>query len=180
MRDPVTSERVDRFLAELGRRVRRPARVILTGGASMIARGLRAQTLDIDLAYEVAPTDDAEFARAVRDLKEDLSINVEFAEPGHFLPMPAGRESRRAYFGRFQEIDVFLDDPYAIALSKLDRGHDKDLDDVRLLAGAGLIDYDLLVAMAREIAEPGRPGALRVDLERMLARLARVRGSRDG
>lgn len=178
MRKPVTRDRVEAFLDRLGRRVRKPARVVITGGASMILRGLRGQTLDIDLWYSVAPGDDAAIATALRDLKDELDINIELAEPGHFLPMPAGREGRLAHIGRYGGADVFLDDPYAIALGKLDRGADKDLADVRLLADAKIVDLDALEARAREIAAPETPGSLRVDLDRMLARLARVRAAR--
>jgi hypothetical protein len=178
MRHDVTPERVDRFLTEMGRRLRNPARIILTGGAYMLVRGLRGQTADIDLAYEIAPEHDSELERAVRDLKEDLSINVEFAEPGHFMPMPAGRESRREYFGRFGSIDVFLDDPYAIALSKLGRGHDKDLKDVAALAAGARIDFARLEEMVREVAKARQAGARRVDLDQLLDRLALVREGR--
>lgn len=176
MRSPVTRERIELFLRELGRRVERPARLVITGGAFMIYRGLRGKTLDIDVSYELAPEDDALLATAIRELKEALDLNVELAEPGQFIPLPAGRRERCAFVGRFGGVDVFLDDPYAIALSKLHRGHDKDLDDVRLMEQAKLLDLAELEAKAREIATPGRPGALRVDLERLLARLSRVRG----
>lgn len=176
MRKPVTPERLEKFLAALGARVRHPARVILTGGASMLRRGLRGETVDVDLVYEVDPRFDTEIALAIRDLKNDLDINVELAEPGQFIPVPRGRRARFDDGGRYGDIDVYLDDPYTIALSKLDRGSESDLRDVRLLVSAKLVDLAELEAKAREIASPETPGFLRVDLDRLLARLAFVRG----
>lgn len=155
----------------------RPASVVITGGASLIHRGLRGQTEDIDIAYEVAAGDDARMTTAIRELKDALSINIELAEPGQFIPMPRGRESRRTFVARYGSVDVFLDDPYAVALSKLARGLDRDLEDVRLLADAKLIDFADLEAKAREIADPATPRSARVDLPRMLARLAAIRGA---
>lgn len=178
MRRPVDRERITGFLARLGERARRPARIVITGGASMLLRGLRGETLDIDLMYTVTrPEDDGAIASTLRDLKEELDVNVELAEPGHFLPMPAGRDARCVFLGRYGALEVFLDDPYSIALSKLARGHEKDLDDVRRLAAARLLDLDELERKAREIAAPTTAASLRVDLDRMLARIARVRGA---
>ncbi len=176
MRKPVTPERLERFLSALGARVRHPARVMITGGASMLRRGLRGETLGVDLAYEIDPRFDTEIALAIRDLKNDLDINVELAEPGQFIPVPSDRRSRFEHVGRFGEIDVYLDDPYTIALGKLDRGSESDLRDVRLLQQAGLVDLTELEAKAREIASPETQGFARVDLDRLLARLAFVRG----
>jgi hypothetical protein len=78
---------------------------------------------------------------------------------------------------RYGVVDVLLDDPYAIALSKLSRGTEQDLADVRLMAEAKLLGYDELEAKAREIADPANPRALQVRLDAMLARLGRVRGT---
>ncbi len=175
MREPADRAKIERFLRELGKRVRRPARVVLTGGASMILRRLREETVDIDLSYTVAPEDDTRFASAIRDLKDDLSINVELSEPGLFMPMPGGREGRLAYFGRYEDVDVLLDDPNAIALSKLQRAHRRDVNDVRLLAEAKLVDLAELEAKAREVAAAPTKAGLRVNLDRMLATLDEVR-----
>ncbi len=179
MREPVTRERIERFFAELGRRVRGPARVIVAGGASLVLRGLRPKTQDIDIDYTVAPGGDGAFISALRDLKDELSVDVELASPGHFIPLPSGREGRLTFHERYGAADVFLEDVYSVALSKLERGQAKDLNDVRILAEAGLVTWPELEAKAREIASPERgKEAARVDLDRMLARLERVRQTR--
>ena len=43
----------------------------------MVYEGLRQQTLDIDLTFEIANEDLSAFIAAVRDLKERLSLNIE-------------------------------------------------------------------------------------------------------
>jgi hypothetical protein len=177
VREPVDRSRVEAFLRELGRRFPQPVRVLVTGGASMILRDLRGLTQDIDLTYTIAAEHDGRFNAVLRELKDSLRINVELAEPGHFIPIPAGRDSRLSYFDRYGRVEVFLDDPYSIALSKLHRGHDQDLEDVGLLIQAGLADAATLEAKAREIADSEGPRVRPVDLEKLLARLDRVRKS---
>jgi hypothetical protein len=110
-----------------------------------------------------------------RPVKEALELNVEIADPARFLPMPAGRETRLSYVGRFGSVDFFLDDPYAMALSKLARGNQRDLNDIRLLAAARLIDLATIETKAREIADPSTSGSAGVDLDKLLARLSFVR-----
>ena len=48
-------------------------------------------------------------------------------------------------------VDVFHYDFHAQALSKLERGHAKDLDDVAAMRRAGLIDPDQLLALLARI-----------------------------
>jgi hypothetical protein len=49
-------------------------------------------------------------------------------------------ESRRRFVGRFGQIDVFIYDLYTIALSKIARGFDTDLEDVVFLIKENLIN----------------------------------------
>ena len=142
----------------------------------MIRRKLRGQTLVVDISYEIAAAVEASLANAIRDLKDKLDLNVELADPSQFLPVPKGRESRCTYAGRYGKVDVFLDDPYTVALSKLHRGYEKDLDDVRLLVRANFVDLGEVEKKLREIAAPETPGSARVDLVRLLARLEFTRG----
>jgi hypothetical protein len=55
----------------------------------MVYEGFRTQTLDIDLAFDLPPTDHTQFFHVVRELKEELNMNVEEALPGHFIPLPS-------------------------------------------------------------------------------------------
>jgi hypothetical protein len=55
----------------------------LTGGATAVLEGWRESTVDIDVRIE--PDSDAALTK-IRDLKEQLSLNVELASPLDFLP----------------------------------------------------------------------------------------------
>lgn len=75
--------------------------------------------------------------------------------------------------GTFGRLGVFVFDPFTIALSKLDRGHEADLQDVEFLARAGLVDLGRLADMVRD----ARPLASEFDLDApgMVARLSAIR-----
>ena len=141
MRQDVDRERIRLFLERLGGRFRRPARIFLVGGTTLVYEGLREQSLDIDLAIEVDPQDHGDLMKAIRELKDELSINVEEASPGDFIPLPVGSESRHQFVGRFGNLDVFHFDPYSTALCKIERGRTQDFEDVLKLLDAGRIDW---------------------------------------
>ena len=151
-RPDVDRGRIDLFLRELGRAYRRPARLYLVGGTTVVYEGLRQTTADIDLGIQVEPVYHGELMRAIADLKDRLSINVEEASPGDFIPLPSGWQERSPYVGRFGQTDVFHFDPLSTALAKLARGYEHDLEDVRLLLKAELLSAEDLAAGFEEIA----------------------------
>lgn len=78
MRPPVDPSRVTRFLTELGRAVRSPGRVYLTGGASALLEGWRTSTIDIDIKLDPEPIGVFE---AIARLKDRLDTNVARPQP---------------------------------------------------------------------------------------------------
>lgn len=144
MRPPVDRQRILHFLQHLGQRFRKPGRVFLVGGTTLVFEGFRTQTLDVDLTFDVAEADHGEFIRAVRALKDELAINVEEASPGDFIPLPEGYWSRAHFVGRFGNLDVYHFDVYSVALSKIERGRDADFADVLALLEAGWLDFQAL------------------------------------
>jgi hypothetical protein len=144
MRPPIDRLRVHYFLVKLGIEFRHPARLYLVGGTTLVYEGLREQSLDIDISYEVADEHEAEFARVIRRLKDELQINVEQASPGDFIPLPSGWKERAKHVGRFGSVDVFHFDPYSSALSKIERGREGDYQDVLAMLRAGQIEMSEL------------------------------------
>lgn len=67
------------------------------------------------------------------EIQSILSILGERVPIEHFIPLPDGSEQRNIHIGQFGNLDVYVIDPYSIALSKLDRGLDTDLDDIVFL-----------------------------------------------
>lgn len=144
MRALADAARIRRFLAALGAEADAEARLYLTGGATAVLHGWRSSTVDID--YLLVPETDR-LLRAIPRLKEELHVNVEPACPAHFIPPLPGWEERSRFVCREGRLTVLHYDPYAQALAKVERGHRKDLDDVRALVSEGLVEP----ARAREL-----------------------------
>jgi hypothetical protein len=139
MRERADEERIRAFLRELGRRGRVAGRVYLTGGATAVLEGWRASTIDVDVRFE--PEDDA-LLRCLPDLKEALDLNVELASPPDFIPELPGWRDRSPFVVREGRLDVHHFDPYSQVLSKIERGFDHDLEDVRAMLETGLVDSE--------------------------------------
>ena len=120
MRALTEASNLRRFLTELGRAAREPARVYLVGGASAVLLGWRQTTIDIDL--EIVPDRD-DLLLAIRTLKERLQINVELAYPWHFIPALPGWQQRSVYIGQEGPLSLYHYDFYSQALAKIERGH---------------------------------------------------------
>jgi hypothetical protein len=144
MRPPIDRLRVHYFLVKLGIEFHYPARLYLVGGTTLVYEGLRQQSLDIDISYEVADEHETEFSRAIRRLKEEMQINIELASPGDFIPLPAGWKERAKFVGRFGQVDVFHFDLYSTALSKIERGREGDYEDILAMLRSDQINMDEL------------------------------------
>jgi hypothetical protein len=151
-RPDVDRARIDHFLRELGRAYRDPARLYLVGGTTVVYEGLRRTTAGIDLGIDVDPAHHGDLMRAIARLKDQLNVNVEEASPGDFIPLPSGWRERSPCVGRFGQVDVFHFDLVSTSLSKLGRGYEQDLADVRSLIAAGMVSVEDLQAAWQEIA----------------------------
>ncbi len=148
---PVDRQRIEQFLRRLGERFRHPGRVYLVGGTTMVFEGFREQSIDIDLTFQVAPSDHTEMIQAIRELKDQLALNVEEVSPADFIPLAQGYRERAVFVGRYGQIDVYHFDLYATALSKVARGTEEDLNDVLALLRAKRMDMALLEKYFAEI-----------------------------
>lgn len=137
MRELVDSTRIEKFMQELGRAVRVEGRVYLTGGATAVLYGWRETTIDVDI--KLMPDRD-EILREIPRLKEALNLNVELAAPSDFIPLPKGWEERSPLIRQEGKLSFHHFDPVAQALSKVERGHQKDIRDVREMVTAGLVN----------------------------------------
>lgn len=121
----------------LARAAERDLCVYLVGGTTAVAYGWRASTVDVDL---VMRPEDPAVLRALPALKERLRVNVELASPLDFVPVPPGWEARSPLAARVGRVAFHHFDLYAQALAKVERGHRRDLDDVRAMVARGLVD----------------------------------------
>ena len=148
MRRLVDAERLRAFMRALGRETNVETTCYLTGGATAILMGWRESTIDVDVLF--APEND-QLLRTIPKLKESLELNVKLAFPGDFVPMPAGWEDRSLFVERVGTVTFRSTDPYAQALAKLERGHERDLADVEAMISLKLVDREQLRAFFTEI-----------------------------
>jgi aconitate hydratase len=126
--DPnLTKEKLLMFLDRLGASARSPGACFITGGGSALLLGWRETTIDIDLKFDPEP---AGVFDAIPGLKRALHINVELAAPSDFLPPLKQWRERSRFIGKYGLVEVYHYDFLSQALSKLERGHAKDLLDV--------------------------------------------------
>lgn len=137
MREVADRDRIGRLMRALGIEADTDTRVYFTGGATAVLLGWRGSTIDVDM--KIAPESDR-LLRAISRIKETLRINVELAAPDDFIPVPPGWEERSLFIAREGKISFYHFDLYAQALSKIERGHTQDLEDVRAILQMKLID----------------------------------------
>ncbi len=172
IRPNVDKTNIEQFLKELGRTFRHSGRLYLVGGAALVHLGVRSGfTQDIDLEVEAGDMFDA-----IRQVKQQLNINVEFASPKDFIPLPKQWQTTSRFAGRYGNIDVFYFDFYSMALSKIERGNTRDIRDVKLLLQQHVISLQALDAAYQEVvAQMGKGSYQRLDPAQFAARYAAVR-----
>lgn len=149
MRQLTDAARLREFMRLLGSRTRAAGRVYLVGGACAVLLDWRSTTIDIDL--DLDPGLDA-LLREIPAIKEDLQVNVELASPAHFIPELPGWRDRSPFVVREGTLDFHHYDFHAQALSKIERAHARDVEDVREMAARALIDPARLVGFLDLIA----------------------------
>lgn len=137
MRRALDAGRIREFMASLGQEATTVGRLYFTGGASAVLVGWRQSTVDVDIKLD--PETDPVF-RALPRLKERLEMNVELAAPDQFIPELPGWQERSVFISQQGRLTYLHYDFYAQALSKIQRGHDQDRQDVREMIERGLVE----------------------------------------
>ena len=142
MRELVDEAGVRRFMRALGDAAGREGTCYLVGGATAVLLGWRATTRAADI--NLAPEQD-EILRALPSIKHELALNVELASPAEFIPLPSGWEEKpeRRARGQLSFRHFDLDSQ---ALAKIERGHARDVVDVREMLARGLVEPEALRA----------------------------------
>lgn len=137
MRSLADADRIRAFMRAAGAAAAREGVCYLTGGATAVLVGWRATTIDVDVKLE--PEQD-ELLRALPAIKDELGVNVELASPGDFVPLPRDWRERSISVRKEGLLSFAHFDPYSQALSKLERGHAHDLEDVAAMVRLELVD----------------------------------------
>lgn len=136
MRAETNIEKLKHFMAALGESTTSPGRIYLTGGASALLYAWRPSTIDIDIKASPEP---AGLFEAIMRLKDEIDVNVELASPDQFIPEIPGWHERSIFILRHGQLDFHHYDFYSQALAKIERGHARDLSDVKSMVNLNLI-----------------------------------------
>ena len=144
----------------------------LIGGGALLILGNERSTFDIDYVGNDLPEPSDQLAMAIQKLADEMQIEVDPVPLDEFIPLPTDADQRHRLVGQFGRLTAYIFDPYSIAISKLDRGFESDLQDIVFLIRQGLVDFEQLTAYGHDVLERRRG----FDLERdsFLAHLATV------
>jgi len=145
MGDIATTE-ILAFLRKLGERYTRPAAIYLLGGSALCFLGNPRRTADIDYFVETTPDQTVELQATIESLALELTLELEVVAIGEFVPLPEGTRARRRLIGQFGNLTTYVYDPYTIAISKVARGFETDLQDVLFMLRQKLIEFKQLEA----------------------------------
>jgi len=139
--EPVTTVTLKAFLRRLGERYPDPATFYLLGGSALCLLGSPRTTLDVDYMFEVAQEDAARFKAVLDELSAEMRLDLDAVPLAEFIPLPPEAHERRRAVGRFGQLEVYVFDLYSIALSKIARGFEADLEDVVFMLREHLIEF---------------------------------------
>lgn len=125
------------LLTEVGQRHLQPATLLLLGGSALRLLGSPRPTLDIDYVGHDLHKDALQ--HVMEQVAQEMRLEVEAVPIAEFVPLPTDAEQRQMFVGTYGAINVYILDPYTIALSKIDRGFDTDIEDIIFLTRQGLI-----------------------------------------
>lgn len=131
-------------MSELGRAVSSPCNVYFVGGVTAVVYGWRETTVDVDMKVD---PDVSDVLRAIPAIKERLGMNVEIAAPDDFIPELPGWRERSIFIRREGRVSFLHYDPYAQALSKIERGHEQDRADVARMMSERLVESGRLLEL---------------------------------
>lgn len=147
--------KLESILTTLGEQVPPASRIFLIGGSALTLLGSPRPSLDIDfIGDDVHPN---ELHRTIMGRAKEMKVQVDVVPLEHYIPMPDGNEQRSIFIGQFANLDVYVIDPYSIALSKVDRGLLTDFDDIIFLVKKNHITLEELERITRNaISKAGK------------------------
>lgn len=140
----VTAATLQEFLRRLGERFGGQGDLYLLGGSALCLLGNPRTTVDIDYTIDPGIQTPKRLERTIAELAADMHLDVEPVPIAEFVPLPPQAHERRRFVGRYDQLSVYVFDPYTIALSKIARGFEADLEDVMFMLDQGLIEFSEL------------------------------------
>lgn len=139
---------IQAILQNLGAHVPPGSSLTLVGGSALALLGSPRLTIDIDFwGDDIRPNP---LHQSILQIARELKIFIEPVPLDRFVPLPQGSDGRAIRIGEFGNLEIYVADPYSIALSKLDRGIDTDLEDIVFLIQSGYINIGEFERMVRD------------------------------
>ena len=139
---------IQSILQNMGARVLPSSQLILIGGSALALLGSPRLTIDIDfIGDDVNPN---VLHKTIMQIARELEVHVEPVPLDRFVPLPEGSAERVIRIGQFGNLEIYVADPYSIALSKLDRGFDTDLADIVFLVQTKRVIFEDFERMVQE------------------------------
>jgi len=160
---------IQSVLQTMGIRVPPNSRLILVGGSALSLLGSLRPTIDIDfIGDDIHPEP---LHQIILQIAEELDIDAEPVPLDKFVPLPQGNEERVIRIGQYGNLEIFIADPYSIALSKVDRGADTDYDDLVFLVQNHHVDMDRFERIMQEALPHARQFDFHPDIRKHLQEL---------
>lgn len=158
----MNKEKLEEILKTLGEQVPPASRLFLLGGSALTLLGSPRPSLDIDFfGDDVQPN---ELHRQILAKAKELKLQVEAVPLDKFIPLPDGNEERNIFIGKFSNLEIYIVDPYSIALSKVDRGIFTDIDDLIFLIKNNYISIEELENIVQKSVGQARKFDLHPDI----------------
>lgn len=133
------------FFQRVGSEAIGPATLFVFGGAAVQLLGGSRSTLDVD--YMLRTDDHQGLTEILHRVANEQDLDIEESIPAEFIQGPVHSEQRHRFLGQYGALQVFILDPYHMAIMKIDRGLRTDLEDVRFLVDRGIVRLDELEQM---------------------------------
>lgn len=148
-------QRLESILTALGEQVPPGSQLYLLGGGALTLLGSPRPSLDIDfVGDDVHPS---ELHRRIMSNARKMGVQVDVVPIDRFILLPDGSEKRRIYIGKYANLEIYVIDPYTIALSKVDRGAFTDYDDIVFLIRSGYVSFEELERIVQNaVAKAGK------------------------
>ena len=138
----VTKKQLKQLFTQIDRRLSKNINIYIIGGISAIfGYNVMKETNDVDIDGSIDPDFQIIFDEEAKSLNLDLYL----ASKGVFAP-PDGYRGRCAFedFPR-KKLRVWYLNQYDLAISKIDRGIEKDFEDIRKVHEQSPFEYERLV-----------------------------------
>ncbi len=120
---------IRRFVQALSQHTDAPNTVYLLRGSALVYLNNARQTTDIDIYFRSPEA----WQATIDEIASAQGIYADIVELSGFIPLPTNANQRHILVDQVNGIDVCIFDLYSIALSKIERGFDSDIQDILFL-----------------------------------------------